>query len=122
MASMDMAALLACSCGIYYVIVYEIWLPRDKEMIAQFQAHRAEFEEAVRRYRAFEKLKYSSEKNEDAYIWFKQADTETLMKNAGIEAHDIQLGGGRMRDAPNRHTRISFPLSGTLIFICRLCH
>jgi hypothetical protein len=51
--------LFACVYGIYYILAYETWLPRDKEMIAQFRAHRAEFEEVVRRHRAFKESKYS---------------------------------------------------------------
>nr|WP_320113878.1 hypothetical protein [uncultured Desulfuromonas sp.] len=51
----------------------------DEEMIAHFRAHRAEFEELVRRYR-----EYPRPPDQDTSFWYKKGDTQELMQRAGV--------------------------------------
>lgn len=62
-----------------------IWnpLPSDEQMIANFKAHRADFVEAVRRYRD-----YPRQPDKDTSFWFKEGDTLELYKRAGIDGID----------------------------------
>lgn len=65
-----------------WLIYYRLWiwnpLPSDEKMIEHFQAHRADFEEAVRRYRTYPT-------NKDTSFWYKEGDTLLLFKRAGID-------------------------------------
>ena len=71
--------------GVSFLVYYRLWiwnpLPRDEEMIEHFQAHRADFEEAVRRYREYPHLP-----DKDTSLWFKEGDTLEVYKRAGIDS------------------------------------
>ena len=56
-------------------------LPNDEEMIANFKANRADFEEIVRRYREYPGLLYPSE----GKYWYEYDDTLELFRRAGID-------------------------------------
>lgn len=62
-----------------------IWnpLPSDEEMIENFQTHRADFIEIVRRYR-----EYPRPPDKDTSFWFKDGDTLELFRRAGIDSID----------------------------------
>ena len=68
---------------------YSLWifnpLPSDEEMIENFKAHRADFVEAVRRYR-----EYPRSPDKDSSLWFKEGDTLELFKRAGIDSIDAR--------------------------------
>ncbi|QLI81223.1 hypothetical protein HZU75_06575 [Chitinibacter fontanus] len=74
---------------ILIAVTYFLWqrnpLPKDEELIAHFQAHRAEFEELIRRYRAYERSA-----NKDTSLWFKEGNTPALYKQAGVESIDYE--------------------------------
>lgn len=63
----------------YYLLLVWNPLPDDEELITHFQTHRADFEEAVRRYRA-----HPRPADKDTSLWFKEGDTLDLFKRAGI--------------------------------------
>jgi hypothetical protein len=65
--------------GLYYLIWEFNPLVSDEEMIAHFRAHRAEFEELVRRYRD-----YPRPPDKDTSLWYKEGDTPDLMQRAGV--------------------------------------
>lgn len=69
----------------YYILW--IWnpLPSDEEMIENFQAHRADFVEIVRRYREYPRLPDKS-----SSFWFKDGDTLELFKRAGVDSVDYE--------------------------------
>nr|WP_320113875.1 hypothetical protein [uncultured Desulfuromonas sp.] len=73
-----------CCLGLVLGLYYYSWkfnpLPSDEEMIANFKAHRAEFEEIVRRYR-----EYPRPPDKDASFWFKDGDTLELFRRAGVD-------------------------------------
>lgn len=81
--------LLLMGAGVFYWYIW-VWnpLPSDEEMIEHFQTHRADFEEAVRRYR-----EYPVEEGKDSSLWFKEGDTLEVFERAGIydidEAYSI---------------------------------
>ena len=60
-------------------------LPSDEEMIANFKANRADFEEIVRRYREFPGILYPSE----GKFWYEYDDTLELFRRAGIDDVDF---------------------------------
>lgn len=62
-----------------YLLLTRNPLPSDEEFIAQFQAHRADFEELVRRYRHFEP---GPDKSHN--LWQKQGNTQEILLRAGI--------------------------------------
>jgi len=72
-------AVVATLCILFYLYMHSVPLPTDQAMIKHFQAHRADFEELVHRYRTFE-----PGPNEQHGLWEKQGDTPELMKRAGI--------------------------------------
>ncbi|MDE2599471.1 MAG: hypothetical protein KGL40_07595 [Rhodocyclaceae bacterium] len=74
------AGAFAVSLGATYYFFW-IWNPMisDEEMIADFQAHRADFEELVKRYR-----EYPRSPDKDTSLWFKDGDTLEVYKRAGI--------------------------------------
>jgi hypothetical protein len=78
--SLAICLVTAFLAGSYYLLW--IWnpLPSDEEMIANFKAHRAEFEEIVRRYR-----EYPRPLDKDTSFWFKDGDTLELFKRAGVD-------------------------------------
>ncbi len=65
-------------------LFYYLWivnpLPSDEQMIENFKAHRADFVEAVRRYRNYPRLP-----NKDTSRWYKEGDTLEIYKRAGID-------------------------------------
>ncbi len=73
------------------LFVWWLWhynpLPSDEKMIAHFQAHRGEFEELLRRYRAFipfhERIPPKKCEHPPC-IWSSNTGTEALMKKAGV--------------------------------------
>jgi hypothetical protein len=69
-------------------------LPKDEEMIAYLQAHRAEFEELVRRHRTFISREY------DPNIEWpgQEPGTPELMKQAGVNSIDYLLLGNWLPD------------------------
>ena len=75
------------------VLLWFYWncnpLPKDEEMIANFQANRADFEEIVRRYREYPDLLYPS----NGPFWYERGDTLELFKRAGID--DVKSIGFR---------------------------
>lgn len=73
--------------GLYYY--FWLWnpLPSDEVMIENFTTHRADFVEAVRRYRD-----YPRPPDKDTSLWFKDGDTLELFKRAGID--NIDYGNG----------------------------
>lgn len=75
---------LGAAFGLYYLIWEYNPLVSDEEMIAHLRAHRAEFEELVRRYRD-----YPRPPDKDTSLWYREGDTPELMQRAGV-AH---LGG-----------------------------
>ena len=66
-------------CGAYYLVIARNPLPGDEEMITHFQAHRADFEEVVRRYRSFDAGPDRSPSD-----WAAQEGTPALLKRAGL--------------------------------------
>lgn len=70
---------LGCVFGLYYLIWVFNPLVSDEEMIAHFRAHRAEFEELVRRYRD-----YPRPPDKDTSRWYKEGNTPELMQRAGV--------------------------------------
>lgn len=81
-------ATFLISTAVSLVCWYDIlwfWnpLPSDEEMIENFQAHRDDFIEIVRRYREYPDL---PEKARD--LWFKDNDTLELLKRAGVDCVD----------------------------------
>ena len=69
-------------CGAYYLVIARNPLPGDEEMITHFQAHRADFEEVVRRYRSFDAGPDGSPGD-----WAVQEGTPVLLKRAGLRKH-----------------------------------
>lgn len=86
--------------GALYYFLW-IWnpLPSDEEMIENFQAHRADFVEAVRLYRD-----YPRPPDKDTSLWFKDGDTLEVYKRAGIE--DIDARGCWLPDPYSVETAI----------------
>ncbi len=76
--------LLPGFAGFLYYFFW-IWnpLPSDEAMIENFNAHRADFVEVVRRYREYDR---SADKSHS--FWFKEGDTLQLYKRAGIDSID----------------------------------
>jgi len=72
-------AVLAVGYAAYYFLIIRNPLPSDEEMIAHFYAHRADFEELVRRYR-----EYDRPSDKDTSFWYKEGDTLDLYKRASI--------------------------------------
>lgn len=68
--------------GAYYFVITRNPLPGDEEMITHFQAHQADFEEVVRRYRAFDAGTDGSPGG-----WAAQEGTPALLKRAGLRKH-----------------------------------
>lgn len=62
-----------------------VWnpLPSDEEMIENFKAHRADFVEVVRRYRA-----YPRAPDKSSAFWYREGDTLELFRRAGIDSVD----------------------------------
>lgn len=73
-------ALVATLGILLYLYMQSVPLPRDEEMIEHFQAHRADFEELVHRYRTFD----PGPNKDHSVLWKEQGDTPELMKRAGI--------------------------------------
>jgi len=71
--------LLGVCTAVYYFVW--IWnpLPSDEAMITNFKEHRADFVEAVRRYR-----EYPRPNDKDTSLWFKEGDTLEVYRRAGI--------------------------------------
>ena len=65
-------------CMLYYYLLVWNPLPSDEEMIANFRAHRADFVEAVRRYRDYPA-------DNTPWDWYKEGDTLELFNRAGID-------------------------------------
>lgn len=80
--------LLAIGAGAFYWYIW-IWnpLPSDEEMIENFQTHRADFEEAVRRYR-----EYPVVKGKDPSLWLQDEGTPEVLKRAGISRIEHAYG------------------------------
>ena len=73
------SGLFSCFyCMLYYYLLVWNPLPSDEEMIANFRAHRADFVEAVRRYREYP-ADYTP------WDWYKEDDTLELFNRAGID-------------------------------------
>lgn len=73
-------AVFLCLMGCnYYLLLIRNPLPSDEEMVANFKAHRADFVEAVRRYREYP-ADYTP------WDWYKEGDTLELFKRAGIDS------------------------------------
>ena len=72
----------------YYVLIVRNPLPSDEQMIAHLNAHRADIEELIRRYRD-----YPSGPKIDHSKWRKDGDTPALLKRAGIRDVDFVLPG-----------------------------
>lgn len=77
--------------ALYYL--FWLWnpLPSDEAMIENFTAHRADFVEAVRRYRD-----YPRPPDKDTSLWYKEDDTLEVYKRAGID--DIDARGRWLPD------------------------
>ncbi len=69
--------------GFWLFVYYFIWiynpLPSDESMIKNFEEHRADFIEAVRRYR-----EYPRPNDKDTSLWFEEGDTLEVYRRAGI--------------------------------------
>jgi hypothetical protein len=69
--------------GFWLFVYYLIWiynpLPSDESMIRNFKEHRADFVEAVRRYR-----EYPRPNDKDTSLWFEEGDTLEVYRKAGI--------------------------------------
>ena len=68
--------------GLYFSLIHNP-LPSDEEMIANFKTHRADFVEAVRRYRD-----YPRPPDKDTSRWYLDGDTLEVYKRAGIDGID----------------------------------
>ncbi len=77
------AVVVICCSSMYYLLWEFNPLPNDEEMIANFNAHRAEFEELVRRYR-----NYPRPPDKDISKWYREGDTQELMQRAGVARID----------------------------------
>jgi hypothetical protein len=64
----------------YYFFTVRFSLPSDEEMIGNFQAHRRDIEELIRRYRT-----YKPPKNVSHSHWVDEGDTQEIMSSAGIK-------------------------------------
>ncbi|MFH2046160.1 MAG: hypothetical protein ABIK92_13540 [Pseudomonadota bacterium] len=73
------SCFLVFAFGLYYFLWEFNPLVSDEEMIAHFRAHRAEFEELVRRYR-----EYPRPPDKDHSFWYREGDTPELMRRAGV--------------------------------------
>ena len=73
-------AVVATLCILFYLYMHSVPLPTDQAMIKHFQAHRADFEELVHRYRTFD----PGPNKDHSVLWREQGDTPELMKRAGI--------------------------------------
>jgi hypothetical protein len=62
-------------------------LPSDEEMIAHLQKHRADIEELIRRYRAFE-----PPPSQPHSMWMQQGDTAELIRRVGIRQLEYASG------------------------------
>jgi len=69
--------LCLMGCNYYSLLIWNP-LPSDEEMIANFKAHRADFVEAVRRYREYPA-------DNTPWDWYKEGDTLELFNRAGID-------------------------------------
>ncbi|KJS01861.1 MAG: hypothetical protein VR65_07515 [Desulfobulbaceae bacterium BRH_c16a] len=69
--------------GFWLLVYYFTWiynpLPSDESMIKNFKEHRADFVEAVRRYR-----EYPRPNDKDTSLWFEEGDTLEVYRRAGI--------------------------------------
>jgi hypothetical protein len=65
---------------LFYAYMRSVPLPTDQAMIKHFQAHRADIEELVRRYRTFD----PGPGKDHSILWKAQGDTPELIKRAGI--------------------------------------
>lgn len=81
------AFLTITGCNYYLLLIWNP-LPSDEEMIAHFQAHRADFEEIVRRYREYP-AKHGLKST--PWDWYKEGDTTELLIRAGIDR--VKNGG-----------------------------
>ena len=64
----------------YYVAMVRNPLPSDEKMIAQFQNHRSDIEELIKRYRG-----YPSGTEIDHSRWFREGDAQKLLLKAGVD-------------------------------------
>lgn len=74
---------VVAAAAIYYNLWIENPLPSDEHMLDNFKAHRADFVEAVRRYRNYPRPPHT-----DTSFWYKEGDTLELYKRAGIDGID----------------------------------
>ncbi|MDR0776216.1 MAG: hypothetical protein LBE81_06215 [Azonexus sp.] len=81
---MPCLALVFGAAGYYYIKIYNP-LPDDERMIENFKANRADFVEAVRRFR-----EYPLQDDKDASLWFLEGDTLEVYKRAGIDSIDAR--------------------------------
>lgn len=80
---------LVFGAGAFFYWCIWIWnpLPSDEEMIESFLVHRADFEEAVRRYR-----EYPVEHGKDPSLWLQDVGTPEVLKRAGISRIEQAYG------------------------------
>jgi len=73
--------------ALVYYLLHINPLPKDEELIAQFQEHRADIEELARRYRQID-----PQPNKDHSLWIKEGDTPALFKRAKVWSVQSAVG------------------------------
>lgn len=84
---LSLALIIGLLVSGFYATYYYFWiwnpLISDEEMIAHFQAHRAEFDELAKRYR-----EYPGTRDAKPWLWHQQKDIAGLLARAGINRVD----------------------------------
>lgn len=71
--------LAVLSAIAYYLFIVVSPLPSDETMIEHFYTHRADFEEVVKRFHGYERIRGKS-----SSFWYKEGDTPALYERAEI--------------------------------------